>query len=151
MSSLQVKFSSHFYRSISKEMDQEYTVMLWVNILWMTHLRSCTMIAIDKREAFLADKLDLILSAMGYKWQELDSPLKVGMLMYFKGKGPFKEIWRVANGGWCQYTCKKYHWSQRTSRLFLEGMTNWGYQILWRCPIEGMKSSLSFLFNTYND
>ena len=56
--------------------------------LHTTLLISCTLPSMDSREAFQAASFILTLSAIGWRWDFLGLPLKIGTPKYVKGRAP---------------------------------------------------------------
>ena len=84
ISSLQRKFRIHLSISFNKVLGQEWTEIERIIIPCTIDLVSCNLPAIDRRDAFQAESLDLILSAMGWKYKALGFPLKMGTPKYIK-------------------------------------------------------------------
>jgi len=59
-------------------------------------ITSCTLPAIESKEAFQADKLSLILSTLGWKWHFFSIPLNIGAPRYKKGRVPMCKPRKVA-------------------------------------------------------
>jgi hypothetical protein len=66
--------------------------MLYIVMLWITDLTSCTLPAIDNKGAFQEESFNSILSAIDCKWKTLGFPLKICTPRKLKGKVPILKL-----------------------------------------------------------
>jgi len=92
---LHMKFLIAASKPLIKDTCQSQIVIEWINMLWIMDFTNWTLPAIDNREAFQNDIFDFILYTMGWRWQTLGFPLKIGTPKYVKGNVPILKPMRL--------------------------------------------------------